>query len=122
VPNPCRVSGPEANIPQSIKDLSIQNTGATEERGVVIIAKPIGAVTGNITLSGKATLYDVLGNVIFWGRQGLVQGNNQRVLFVWDGTNRQGRMVGTGAYLAAVTIQTSQGLKETQRIKVGIEH
>jgi hypothetical protein len=119
VPNPCRISGqgPEANIPQSIRDL-----GTTEVRGVVIVAKPIGKVASTIALSGKATLYDVLGNIIFRDREGLIQQKNQRVLFVWDGTNQQGRLVATGAYLAAVTIQTTQGLKETQRIKIGIEH
>ncbi len=65
----------------------------------------------------KITMFDRTGNVVL--RRDFKR-NSDNLEFVWDGTNRNGRLVGQATYIAILSIQMN-GVKEEKKIKIGVK-
>jgi len=83
----------------------------------------IAAVTPVDIDDSWATMYDAVGNVV---QQQLPVYRNRvdpfRYEILWDGHNRNGRLVGAGTYLAVVSLQGTDGGKQTvKRTRIGVK-
>lgn len=67
--------------------------------------------------TGKLTVFDGMGNVVFSGD---FEQRNNRLMAQWNGRNRSNRMVAQGTYVAVVEASFG-GIKRHRRIKVGVD-
>jgi hypothetical protein len=83
----------------------------------------IKVTTGNTEIKGKVAIFDGLGSLIY--SDSLVKGAISGVdnyYFLWDGTSKRGRMVGTGTYIAQLETEGSDGMqRKTETIKIGVD-
>lgn len=87
-------------------------------RGAIIMVQTRTKLANIGALSGRLVIYDPVGNLV-WTDDNL-RNEDVGTFFVWPGRNRIGRLVGTDAYLAVVTITTPDGVEESQRIPIGV--
>lgn len=108
-----------AVIPPSVRNFY----GIKETRGILIIAEPVLNLAGNTDLSGNLKIYDATGNLVFFKKYNSVKsmGKTSTAAFVWNGKNRngKGRDVGTGTYLAVISID-DKVKKHLVQHKIGI--
>lgn len=62
-------------------------------------------------------LYDAVGNRVL--RNGKFLKTQDGIEYVWDGTNKRGRKVGSGTYLGIISVN-DEGYKGKKRVKIGI--
>jgi flagellar hook assembly protein FlgD len=70
-------------------------------------------------------MYDALGNIIMQGRD-MARTTGKRLIYIWDGRNEQGRPVGSGQYVAIVSVTVNNGRgvnahKQTFKTLVGVK-
>lgn len=108
-----------ATVPSYVRT----RTGIKRTKGVLVLARPTGVVAPHVTLKGSIVIYDAVGNIVVekGTLKAKVDVERTMVAFVWDGTNRSGRYVGTGTYLAVVEITDSQDLTEYGEVHIGIQ-
>ncbi len=82
--------------------------------GTILAVKTTGHKEGPVT--GKAILYDALGNVIKKFEVGEIDRRNGDYGAFWDGTNLNNRKVGAGMYLLRVFVEG----EKMKSIKVGV--
>lgn len=97
----------------------VTNYGLKQNRGVVIIAEPSTPMAGYVDLKGEMILYDVVGNKVR-SITGEKVRTGKGLYFVWNGENEKKRLVGTGTYLAVITLSDTQGFKTIKKHKIGI--
>ncbi len=97
----------------------VTNYGLKQNRGVVIIAEPSTPMAGYVDLMGEMILYDVVGNKVRSIKGEKVR-TGKGLYFVWNGENPKKRLVGTGTYLAVITLSDTQGFKTIKKHKIGI--
>jgi len=72
--------------------------------------------------NANVRIYDMMGNVVAMSGEKLrmerVSQNGERYLLVWNGSNRKGRLVGTGAYVVYVVLTDPNGNRHTFKQKV----
>ncbi|MBD3344098.1 MAG: hypothetical protein GF401_03445 [Chitinivibrionales bacterium] len=69
--------------------------------------------------NASATVYDALGNVIKT-MTFINQPEISKMSAEWDGSNRDGRAVGSGTYVAFITATDEDGQSSTQRLTLGL--
>lgn len=93
-----------------------------DNTGMVIVVEPKdGKVRPGIKLSGTASVFDVVKNIII---EDIPMVEKDGVLFlVWDGRNSKGRKVSTGTYVAVMKITDNQNppYKENKSIRIGVK-
>lgn len=90
--------------------------------GYLLKVIPISRVNTKQEISGEVKIYDALGNYVY-GRE-LIASKNQNSsvkYFHWEGTNKKGRYVGSGTYLAIVRVKNSTGMEIKERIFIGVK-
>ncbi len=90
----------------------------SERQGLVVVAEPLTRASKSVALSGKMVIYDATGNIVI-RLKGRRSADNSLV-YVWSGENKNGRMVGSGAYLSVIEITDSEGKSSHLRKKIGI--
>lgn len=93
----------------------------TSEQGFIVLAKLIGSLPPFVTISGYLDIIDAAGNRIVERKQGIMIPDKKSLVFIWNGTNKQNRIIGDGTYVGFVSIQSSEGQKERQRILIGVK-
>ena len=93
----------------------------TDKEGLVIVAKPASRIAGHVVLRGKLAIYDAVGNKVLEIVSKETESNAKDLIFVWNGTNKKGRFVGTGTYLAVLTIEDNQGSVSVKKTKIGVK-
>ncbi|HEX2957587.1 MAG TPA: Calx-beta domain-containing protein [Chitinispirillaceae bacterium] len=68
---------------------------------------------------GKAIIYDAVGNLVIQLDLKATWEDTTMYGFVWDGTNRYHRLVGTGTYLMKINLTNSAGNKRVLSEKLG---
>lgn len=108
-----------AVIPPSVRNYY----GIKETKGILIIAEPVLNLAGNADISGKLKIYDATGNLVFFKKYNSAKsmGKTSTAAFVWNGKNRngKGRDVGTGTYLAVISLD-DKIKKHLVQHKIGI--
>jgi hypothetical protein len=69
---------------------------------------------------GKAVLYDAVGNIVTELELQNAKSDTTLYGFVWDGTNFNHRLVGTGTYLMRMKVTNSVGAKKVLTEKLGV--
>jgi hypothetical protein len=69
---------------------------------------------------GKAILYDAVGNIVTELELQNAKSDTTLYGFVWDGTNFNHRLVGTGIYLMRMKVTNSVGAKKVLTEKLGV--
>jgi hypothetical protein len=113
-------SGPNPFNPLQ-DNVTIPGTNLPSSKGMAIVVEPKSTMADNIGLRGSFTIYDCLGNVIVDRVDGKAYNGNQKLIFFWDGTNRNGRYVASGSYLAMISIEDTQKHKEAKKVKIGVK-
>lgn len=106
---------PGTKLPPSISSL----TGKNE--GVVIRVDPDRRVRKDLLLRGRVSIYDVVKNSVIENHDMVFDPTSQRLYLAWDGRNRNGRLVGTGTYLAVLEITDGSEFKERHSVRIGVK-
>ncbi|MGE5670579.1 MAG: hypothetical protein ACM31E_03990 [Fibrobacterota bacterium] len=90
-----------------------------KDKGMVLTILPISQSGAVPALKGEVTIFDVVKNVLV-DKAPMVLANN-RLYFIWDCTNKNGRKVATGTYSVIFVITDTNGKKETRTMRIGIQ-
>jgi hypothetical protein len=107
-------------IPPKITDIYRQNGMTPPVRGMIIIVEPNRELEKNVVLSATLSIYDVVKNSIVENAKMAFDVNSKRLVLMWDGRNRNGRLVSTGTYQAIVKITGTDGYNEVKTIRLGV--
>ncbi|MBD3345833.1 MAG: hypothetical protein GF401_12290 [Chitinivibrionales bacterium] len=113
---------PDKPLPGNIKDILDDNPRYSSIRtgtfGQVISAKALQLDIHKTSV----TIFDAVGNIVA-DKLPLVQDDNKdKYYFGWDGLNRNGRVVGSGTYVAAITVTDIDNNSTVQYLRVGVLH
>lgn len=90
--------------------------------GMVIVVEPQEKILRNINLQGKLSVFDVVKNQIMKDIPGVFDKQTQKLYFIWEGKNSNGRKVGTGTYTAVINISdTDKNVKKTRTLRLGVK-
>jgi len=95
------------------------NNGAVTN-GVVVQIKSGEKVLPQDSVSASISIYDQVGNAVVKDDKCAVTSENGKLLYIWNGVNRNGRYVGDGTYVAVVAVKVSNGVSRTIKTKIGI--
>lgn len=95
------------------KDGSIPN-------GVIVLIKSSEPILPQDSISAHISIYDQVGNAILKDDQCVSASENGKLLYIWNGVNKNGRYVGEGTYVAVVNVKVSNGVSSTIKTKIGI--
>jgi len=87
----------------------------------VIVAEPDRVFRESLDLEGTVSIYDVVHNPVIQKKKMLFDSGKNRLYFVWDGNNYNGRKTGTGTYLAIVKVKDRSGKEITRQLNLGIK-
>lgn len=107
----------KATIPQKV----IENYNLTETNGIVLIVEPVSKIAGYVNIQGTAVLYDAVGKFVK-KLTGKPVKTGKGLWFVWNGENKKGKLVGTGTYLAIITITQNSTPNDNQKLETTIKH
>jgi fibro-slime domain-containing protein len=124
-PNPFKpgVSQINAGIVASVNQWISQNpTDAPKDpvpvSGMAVLVKSIKQLE---IAQCKVKIYDALGNVVASGIPVYGSATDNDFYFFWDGRNSHGRVVGSGTYLALITIkELADNTVNVQKEKIGV--
>ncbi|MBD3418580.1 MAG: hypothetical protein GF398_00535 [Chitinivibrionales bacterium] len=88
--------------------------------GTLVIVDPVVRATDDVALTSQCTIYDPLGNVIVANTEMAKDPNSNKRYLFWDGTNRFGRRVGSGSYLAMVRIDVQGKDTKVEQLMIGV--
>jgi hypothetical protein len=92
-----------------------------ENKGSLIVLTPdTSRIKRQVEISGSIKIFDAFGSTV---RKADFKSDAAKtmVFFFWDGRNQSGRLVGTGTYVAIVTIRNEEGQVEKKRLLIGVK-
>ncbi len=98
-------------LPEAIRALS----GVQAQSATAVV------IESGAPIRGSGIIFDAVGNRVFEQRELVRDPASNRLYLIWDGTNKAGRRVAPGTYLAAVTIHASgwpESIIQTEKIGV----
>ena len=96
------------------------NSGAPAGTGTIIQVSPSKQLTGLISFAATAKIYDILGNAVVKDITFKQSPSTGILYYNWDGRNLNSRYVGTGAYIAIVSVTDSNGKSFSQKLTIGV--
>jgi hypothetical protein len=119
-PNP--VIPGETTIPDNLRSAGDPKIGVRLE--IILATRSTGSPTKPGT-SGRVTIFDAVGNVVFGPSQmkfDLKDNNGDKLYYIWDFRNTKGSQVAGGTYLAKFEAQDSNtGYNGTKQGRIGIK-
>ena len=88
--------------------------------GVIILIKSSEPLLPQDSVSANISIYDQVGNALLKNEQCVSISEDGRLLYIWNGVNKNGRYVGEGTYVAVVNVKVSNGVSQTIKTKIGI--
>lgn len=107
-------------VPQQVEQAYVNNNQSLPSDGMVIIVEPDRDITHECPLNGTVSIYDVVSNPVIEQKSMVFDNGTNRLYYVWDGRNYNGRKVGTGTYLAVINVN-KQGQKFCKKLKIGVK-
>ena len=108
-------------LPQVVVDAYRAQGMTPPSDGLVIMVEPDPAFAMVIVLQGEVSIYDVVQNPVIRRKSMVFERERNRLYFVWDGCNWQGRKTGIGTYAAVVRVRDQSGGIVEKRINLGIK-
>lgn len=110
----------EVDYPELSVLISVGPVPFTPPDALLLVARPDKALPGSVgSISGKVWVYDCVGNAML-SKEEMIPTGDGAVSCSWDGRNTNGRIVGSGVYLAVIEIQDALGRFERYRRRVGV--
>ena len=101
-------------------DVRLDGKSAPPLSALAIRAISVKDVTAD---DSRMSVYDALGNVVSQELPAYESADNpNKVYFFWDARNRNERLVGSGTYLAILTVRSVDGNDTIAKRKIGIWH
>ena len=94
--------------------------GGIQQNGILITILVIGGWPPFTNMEADLYIFDAVGNTLVKERD-LPSYENKYFAFVWDGTNKYDRFVGSGTYLGYIIVKSSEGTKKTDRVYIGVK-
>jgi hypothetical protein len=121
---PIAVNNPlmaDSKIPDVIRSefVKAKLENKIRDNAMILAIIPESNVGVSGTISGTVTVYDVVKNVIVDNKEMTPVGG--RLYFFWDGTNSHGRLVGTGTYMALLSMSGEDGRKQVKSLRIGVK-
>jgi len=108
-------------MPEIVKSIYARKGLVAPADGMVIVAEPDRVFRESLDLEGTVSIYDVVHNPVIQKKKMLFDSGKNRLYFVWDGNNYNGRKTGTGTYLAIVKVKDKSGKEITRQLNLGIK-
>ena len=108
-------------MPEIVKSIYARKGLVAPADGMVIVAEPDRVFRESLDLEGTVSIYDVVHNPVIQKKKMLFDSGKNRLYFVWDGNNYNGRKTGTGTYLAIVKVKDRSGKEITRQLNLGIK-
>ena len=86
--------------------------------GVIILIKSSEPLLPQDSVSANISIYDQVGNALLKNEQCVSISEDGRLLYIWNGVNKNGRYVGEGTYVAVVNVKVSNGVSQTIKQKL----
>lgn len=118
-PNPC----------DPLTELPLRLNGMRISRGTAIRIDPLTHIGAGASLTGSVSIQDVMGNIVARCEgeddhqsniQILSDPASSRLYMLWNGRNMNGRIVGTGTYVAMVKATDSEGKSSRRTVKIAV--
>jgi hypothetical protein len=95
---------------------------SAEEFGPMVIVRPRGTSIRQIgTLTGTISVFDVVKNVIVDKSPMVFDQATKQLLYVWNGRNRNNKLVANGTYSAIIEISDGEGFHEVTSTRLGVK-
>lgn len=107
-------------IPQPVEQAYASNNVSLPADGLVIVVEPDRDISHAYPLKGTVSIYDVVQNPVIQKKTMVFHNESNRLYFVWDGRNYNGRKVGTGTYLAVINV-SGPDRKFNSKINIGVK-
>lgn len=108
-------------IPQPVEQAYASSNVNLPADGMVIVVEPDRAISHTYPLQGTVSIYDVVQNPVIQKKTMVFHNETNRLYFVWDGRNYNGRKVGTGTYLAVINVSGPDKRKFSSKINIGVK-
>lgn len=102
------------------RDIYTQFADQSITKGVVVVIKSSETLLPQDTVNATISIYDPMGNAVVKDDRCTVSKENGKLFYGWNGTNRNGRFVGNGTYVAVVKVTVSNGVSRTIKARIGI--
>ncbi len=109
------------SIPEPVEQAYANNNLSLPDDGMVIIVEPDRPISHKYPLRGTVSIYDVAQNPVIQKKTMVFHSETNRLYFVWDGRNYNGRKVGTGTYLAVINASGPDKRKFSSKINIGVK-
>ncbi|GEM_PF-2194562 len=109
------------SIPQPVEQAYATSNVSLPADGMVIIVEPDRVISHEYPLKGTVSIYDVVQNPVIQKKTMVFHNETNRLYFVWDGRNYNGRKVGTGTYLAVINVTGPDKRKFSSKINIGVK-
>lgn len=100
-------------VRRQFKDGSVPN-------GVLVLIKSSERILPQDSVSANISIYDQVGNIVLKNDQCVSTSENGKLLYIWNGLNKNERYVGDGTYVALIKVKVSNGVSHTIKSKIGI--
>jgi len=97
--------------------ITIDNISAN---GILIKVDVIGGWSSTNTMEAQFKIFDVVGNTVAES-PGTPSSDKKYFFFIWNGSNKNGRKIVDGSYLAYIVVKNSSGIKRSKRAYVGVK-
>lgn len=114
---PTPVNPKTYSIPPFIRN---QFEDGSVPNGVVVLVKSGERILPQDSINAKISIYDQVGNTVLKNYPCVATSENGKLLYIWNGVNRNGRYVGEGTYVAVINVTVSNGVSHTIKTKIGI--
>ena len=95
-------------------------SGVPAGTGTIIEVSPSKQLTGLISFAANVKIYDILGNAVVKDVTFKQSPSTGILYYNWDGRNLNSRFVGTGAYIAIVSVTDSNGKSFSKKLTIGV--
>ncbi|NLG16042.1 MAG: hypothetical protein GX556_01785 [Fibrobacter sp.] len=108
-------------MPKVVLDAYSRNGKQSPPDGLVVIVEPDRALRESLEMEGTISIYDVVHNPVVQKKSMVFDSRKNRLYYVWDGNNYNGRKTGTGTYQAVIKIKDRTGKKITRNLNLGVK-
>ncbi len=88
--------------------------------GVIILIKSSQPLLPQDSVSADISIYDQVGNAVLKDEQCVLTSETGKLLYIWNGINKNNRYVGDGTYVAIINVKVSNGVSRIIKTKIGI--
>ncbi|NLD98790.1 MAG: hypothetical protein GX640_02855, partial [Fibrobacter sp.] len=107
-------------IPAIVSETYTTNSLPVPDDGLIIIVEPDRKLNTEIPFEATISIYDVVQNPVILKKKMVLDRQRNRLYYIWNGANYNGRKVGSGTYSAVIKVK-GNGTTVTKILRVGVK-